>query len=105
MLPFVLPSKKFCACRLGSNPSRHVTPLLPFPDSPKAHAENRTMAARQQLPDHRDEPTYWFAVLEIARDQGDFETAAEAQQQLRRLGVWVRYQRPRKAEGGAHAPR
>jgi hypothetical protein len=42
---------------------------------------------------HQDEPTYWFAVLEIAREQCDFERAAEAKRQLRRLGVCVSYDR------------
>jgi hypothetical protein len=51
--------------------------------------------------DHRDEPTYWFVVLEIARERGDFARAAEAQRQLERLGVSVRYGRPRQREGGA----
>jgi hypothetical protein len=46
--------------------------------------------------DHRDAPTYWFAVLEIARERGDFEWAAEAQRQLERLGVIVRFDRQRK---------
>jgi hypothetical protein len=46
---------------------------------------------------HRNEPTYWFAVLEIARERGDFELAAEAQRQLGRLGVHVRYGRPTHA--------
>lgn len=44
--------------------------------------------------DHRDEPTYWFAVLEIARENGNFERAAEAQRELKRLGVCVSYERP-----------
>ena len=43
--------------------------------------------------DHRDEPTYWFAVLEIARGRGDFERAAEAKRELERLGVRVSYGR------------
>lgn len=43
--------------------------------------------------DHRDQPTYWFALLEIARAQGDHETAAEALRELRRLGVRVSYER------------
>lgn len=47
--------------------------------------------------DHRDEPTYWFALLEIAREKGDYEAAAEAVRQLKRLGVSVSYSR-RKAE-------
>jgi hypothetical protein len=51
--------------------------------------------------DHRDSATYWFAVLEIARERGDFERAAEAQRQLRRLGVCVNYERPvRQPAGG-----
>ena len=48
--------------------------------------------------DHRQEPTYWFAILEIAREQGDFEQAAEAQRQLLRLGVRITYDRPQLAE-------
>jgi len=39
--------------------------------------------------DHRDEPTYWFAVLEIARERGDFEGAVKAKRQLLRLGVRI----------------
>ena len=50
--------------------------------------------------DHREQPTYWFAILEIAREKGDFEQAAEAQRQLKRLGVHVRYKPPRIAEVG-----
>jgi hypothetical protein len=46
--------------------------------------------------DHRQEPTYWFAVLEIAREQGDFERAAEAKRELQRLGVHVSYERPER---------
>lgn len=44
--------------------------------------------------DHRDQPVYWFAVLEIARERGDFDRAAEAKRQLQRLGVCVSYQQP-----------
>jgi hypothetical protein len=55
------------------------------------------MTTNRQKPnprDHREEPTYWFALLEIARERGDFEQAAEAKRQLQRLGVRVRYQKP-----------
>ena len=45
--------------------------------------------------DHRDEPTYWFAVMEIARERGDFEGAAEAKRELLRLGLCISYERPR----------
>jgi hypothetical protein len=53
--------------------------------------------------DHRYEPTYWFAVLEIAREQGDFEQAAEAKRELRRLGISVSYRRPESRREGANA--
>jgi hypothetical protein len=49
-----------------------------------------------QTCDYRDAPTYWFAVLEIARERGDFERAAEAKRQLERLGVTVSYSRRRE---------
>ncbi len=45
-----------------------------------------------------DWPLYWFARLEKAVDQGDHQTAADAQQQLARLGVHVTYGRPRQAD-------
>jgi hypothetical protein len=32
-------------------------------------------------------PVYWFVKLETAVEKGDFEAAAEAQRELRRLGV------------------
>ena len=48
---------------------------------------------------HLDQPTYWFAVLEIARERGDFEQAAEAKRQLERLGVRISYGRPQTRKG------
>jgi len=39
--------------------------------------------------------------LEIAREQGDFERAAEAKRQLRRLGVYVSYERLETPKGWA----
>lgn len=50
--------------------------------------------------DYRDEPTYWFAVLEIARERGDFEGAAGAKHELQRLGIHVAYDRPQTRKGG-----
>ena len=38
-------------------------------------------------------PTAWFAVLERALREQDFETAAKAERKLRRLGVAVRFRR------------
>lgn len=47
--------------------------------------------------DWRDCPTAWFSVLERARLEHDYERAAEAIRELRRLGVSVRFAR-RKIE-------
>jgi hypothetical protein len=57
--------------------------------------------AIQSTRDHRQEPTYWFAVLEIARERGDFQQAAAAKLELRRLGVSVSYQRRERPKGAA----
>jgi hypothetical protein len=43
---------------------------------------------------HLEQPTYWFAVLQIARADGDREAAAEALRQLERLGVQVKFRHP-----------
>jgi hypothetical protein len=42
---------------------------------------------------YREQPTYWFAVLESALERGDLERAADAQRELNRLGVRVSYER------------
>lgn len=42
-------------------------------------------------------PIYWFSVLEKAVDHGDYEKAAQATRELRRLGVEVKY-RPHSIE-------
>jgi hypothetical protein len=47
-------------------------------------------------PDYRDSPVFWFVRLEKAREHRDFEKAAEAVRELRRLGVDVRFP-PREA--------
>jgi hypothetical protein len=51
--------------------------------------------------DWAEEPVAWFAEMEIARERCDFERAAEAQRQLRRLGVHVRYERQVRGAGRA----
>jgi len=38
-------------------------------------------------------PVTWFCVLERAREKHDFQRAAEAQRELVRLGVHVKYTR------------
>ena len=50
--------------------------------------------------DYTDEPLYWFALLDRAVERGDHEAAADAQGHLKRLGVRVRYGRPRKTADG-----
>jgi hypothetical protein len=42
-----------------------------------------------------DWPVWWFVRLEAAVEQGDHAAAADAQRELERLGVSVRYGRPR----------
>jgi hypothetical protein len=41
--------------------------------------------------DHRNSPTYWFAILEIARSRGDVRLASDARAKLLRLGVAVEF--------------
>lgn len=41
-----------------------------------------------------DGTVYWFVKLECAVEDGDFAAAAEAQRELKRLGVIVRHLRP-----------
>jgi hypothetical protein len=49
-------------------------------------------------------PLLWFARLEDAVERGDHQAAAEAQRQLARLGVRVRYGLPRfRREAAANA--
>ncbi|MCE9562876.1 MAG: hypothetical protein K8U57_12600 [Planctomycetes bacterium] len=50
-------------------------------------------------------PVYWFARLERAVAEGDHEAAAEAQRELRRLGVTVKYGRPADRKAVANGRR
>jgi hypothetical protein len=45
-------------------------------------------------------PIYWFALLDQALDEGDFETAADAVRQLATLGIQVKYGRPTPLKKG-----
>jgi hypothetical protein len=49
--------------------------------------------------DYADQPLFWFTILDKAVDRGDHAAAAEAQRELDRLGVRVRYGRPRRPAG------
>jgi hypothetical protein len=48
-----------------------------------------------------DRPGYWFLILEHYLAEGELEAAAEAQRQLERLGVEVRYRQRRPGREGA----
>lgn len=50
--------------------------------------------ASEQDPEIRNCPAYWFLILERAREAGDFKRAIEAKENLKRLGISVRYFRP-----------
>jgi hypothetical protein len=39
----------------------------------------------------REQPVAWFVALEIARQKNDFEKAAQAHRELKRLGVNVSF--------------
>jgi hypothetical protein len=54
--------------------------------------------------DYTDEPIYWFAILDRAVEQGNHTAAAEAQGELERLGIRIRYGRPRSREGDRAQP-
>lgn len=56
--------------------------------------------ARADTYDPEDCATVWFARLERAKRDNDFELAAEAIRQLRRLGVEVRFRTPTRPVGG-----
>lgn len=49
-----------------------------------------------------DSPIVWFCVLERARQDDNFELAAIAKQELKRLGVIVKYHKA-KSDGGIYA--
>jgi hypothetical protein len=92
----VFPEEFFFA--LFSRQNRHKLryPPVSFPYPPDATSEDTIMPDNkpEEARNPQQAPTYWFAVLEIARERGDFERAADAQRQLERLGIVVRY-RPR----------
>jgi hypothetical protein len=48
-------------------------------------------------------PIYWFALMEGAKDEGDFDTAARAKREREQLGVLVTYRprgRPQSSQKG-----
>jgi hypothetical protein len=48
----------------------------------------------------RDDPTVWMLLLERGRRTGNFELAAQAKNELERLGVFVSYRRPKVRHTG-----
>jgi hypothetical protein len=57
----------------------------------------RQNPSEADMAETRDQPIYWFALLDSAIESGDFEQAAEAVKQLKRLGISVRYRCRSKA--------
>lgn len=57
------------------------------------------MPTQQKEFDYNESPVAWFVVLEQARKQNDFERAAEAQRELQRLGVNVKYRKQTTTPG------
>jgi hypothetical protein len=51
--------------------------------------------------DYKESPIVWFFVLEEALERGNFERAANAQKELRRLGIDVGYTRRAATQRGA----
>jgi len=49
----------------------------------------------------RQSPVVWFALLDQARESGDWKLAQQAEAELRRLGVAVRFSRPSRTGGRA----
>jgi hypothetical protein len=60
-------------------------------------------ALAPQTSDYKHWPLFWFARLEGALEGGDLELAAEAQAQLRRLGLRVEIVAPWREGGAGHA--
>lgn len=54
-------------------------------------------------PPEHEEPIYWFYLLEVAINNGDFEAAARAKAELEQLGVTVTYKRRQRGREVAHA--
>jgi hypothetical protein len=46
----------------------------------------------------RNWPLWWFAKLELAVERGDYQSAANAQRELERLGITVQYRGRRPAK-------
>jgi len=46
----------------------------------------------------KDSPSYWFSVLQTAVELNDYQLAAEAQRELERLDVEVKFGRARGKE-------
>ena len=54
-------------------------------------------ANSEPMNDVREQPIYWFAILESAVERGEYHRAADAQHELHRLGVDVRFRRGESA--------
>jgi hypothetical protein len=66
-----------------------------FPPIPQS-GESRVLGIDPMNHPEQDEPVYWFVLLEKAVHRGDFDEAARAKQELKRLGVSVAYRKLKK---------
>jgi hypothetical protein len=60
-------------------------------------------AASETDPEVRDSVVYWFVLLETALERGNYTLAAEADAELRRLGVRVQHTRRHERQRAADA--
>ena len=58
------------------------------------------MPTKRDTNNYRDQPLYWFTIYETAMDKGNYQLAATAQRELRRLGIVVRHVRTERSEDG-----
>src|ERR1051325_5706438 len=65
-------------------------------------AKNATGDRAMNNPE-KDEPVYWFVLLEKAVHHGDFVAAARAVRELKRLGISVKYRRATRERRREHA--
>lgn len=56
------------------------------------------MAVTEQDSDIRDSTVYWFVTLEEARRRGLFRRAEQAQAELERLGIFIKFNRQPRRE-------
>jgi hypothetical protein len=58
--------------------------------------------AEENQAEAKERPVYWFVILDLALESGNYQQQTRAIQELRKLGIDVTLRkRPRTARGGA----